>query len=235
MPGLACNEGRPWVVPGFVTKQDGTTAASASIGDVRASISQANALAGGFLAVLMRQRRSLATALDYVLALGRDVRANCWDLAEQAGHDAGPHLFQGLLGKYRWSWEAGREMLPALVQHVLGQEPEDEIGPGLALDETTDLKEGASAACVPPQHPGVTGRVENCVTWVFAALVTASAQAWAWFDLYMPEDAWAKDAARRVKAGIPGELVFATKPQVAIMQVRRLVSLGMRFWWVAAD
>jgi hypothetical protein len=41
--------------------------------------------------------------------------------------------------------------------------------------------------CVSPQHAGVTGKVENCVSWVFAALVTASGQAWADFDMYMPD------------------------------------------------
>ena len=73
------------------------------------------------------------------------------------------------------------------------------------------------------------------MTWVFAALVTVTGQAWAWFDLYMPEDAWAKAPARRKKAGIPGDLAFATEPELAIAQVRQLVSLGIRFCWVAAD
>ena len=74
------------------------------------------------------------------------------------------------------------------------------IGPGLAIDETADLRKGKSTACVAPQHAGVTGKVENCVTWVFSALVTASGQAWVDFDVYMP-DCWAKDPARRKKAG----------------------------------
>ena len=217
-----------------MTKQENPTAASASIGDVLGSIDRANALVSVFLARLMRQRRSLAAAMGYVLALGRDVRANCWDLAERAGHGK-PYRFQALLRSYRWSWEDGREMLPGFAQQVTGGEPDDEIGPGLAIDETTDLKEGKATACVAPQHSGVTGRVENCVSWVFSALVTASAQAWAWFDLYMPEDTWAKDPARREKAGISGNLAFATKPQIAIAQVRKLAALGIRFFWVAAD
>jgi len=191
-------------------------------------------LVRGFLARLLRQRRSIGAALDYVLALGRDVRANCWDLAERAGH-RGPHRMQALLRSYRWSWEDGREMLPGLARQAPGDDPDDEIGPGVAIDETADLKTGKATACVPPQHAGVTGRVENCVTRVFAALVTASAQAWAWFDLYMPEETWAKDPERREKAGIPEGLAFATKPALAIAQVRKLAALGIRFCWVAAD
>jgi hypothetical protein len=67
----------------------------------------------GFLARLMRLLRSVTAAMDYVLALGPDVRANCWELAERAGHD-GPWRMQALLRSYRWSWEQGREMLPRL-------------------------------------------------------------------------------------------------------------------------
>lgn len=218
-----------------MTIQDTATAAPARIEDVLECGERANALVRGFLAGLMRQVRSVAAAMDYVLALGPDVRANCWELAERAGHGKGPHRMQALLRSYRWSWEAGREALPAFAQQVLDGDPDDGIGPGIAIDETADLKRGKATACVSPQHAGVTGRVENCVTWVFAALVTASAQAWAWFDLYMPEDAWAKDPQRREAAGIPGDLAFATKPELAIAQVRKLVSLGLRFFWVAAD
>src|SRR5258707_13905152 len=89
-------------------------------------------------------------------------------------------------------WEAVRAALPQLAQEVLRDDPGDEIGPGLAFDETADLRKGHSTACVAPQHAGVTGKVENCVTWVFAALVTAFGQAWVDFDVYMP-DCWADD------------------------------------------
>ena len=215
-------------------KQVKPTAVPASVDDVLGCDDRANALVRGFLGRLMRQRRSTGVALDYVLALGRDVRANCWDLAERAGH-RGPHRMQALLRSYRWSWEHGREMLPGLAQQALEDDPDDEIGPGIAIDETADLKRGKATACVSPQHAGVTGRVENCVTWVFSALITASAQAWAWFDLYMPADTWAKDPERREKAGIPAGLRFATKPELAIAQVRKLAALGLRFFWVAAD
>jgi hypothetical protein len=87
---------------------------------------------------------------------------------------------------------------------------------------------------VAPQHAGVTGKVENCVTWVFSALVTASGQAWADFDAYMP-DCWARDPQRREKAGIPRGLAFATKPELAITQVKRLVEDGLPVRWAAAD
>jgi hypothetical protein len=48
-------------------------------------------------------------------------------------------------------------------------------------------------------------------------------------------DCWAKDQGRREKAGIPEGLSFATKPELAIAQVRRLVAGGLRVLWAAAD
>ena len=219
-----------------MTKQDDPAAVPASIGDPVAAVERANVLVTALLARLLKQKRSVAAALMYILALGRDVRANCWDLSEKAGLEPGDDTFHRLLGRYRWSWEQGRGMLPRLAQEALGADPDadDEIGPGLAVDETTDLKRGMATACVSPQHSGVTGKTENCVTWVFSALVTATGQCWAWFDLYMPE-CWAQDPKRRKQAGIPRGLRFATKPELAIAQVKAVIERGVRICWVAAD
>lgn len=200
------------------------------------AVEKANALVSAVLSGLLKRKRSIAAALMYILALGRDVRANCWDLSEKAGLEPGDGRFHRLLGRYRWSWERGREMLPLLAQEALGTGPDtdDGIGPGLAVDETTDLKRGTGTACVSPQHSGVTGKTENCVTWVFSALVTATGQCWAWFDLYMP-GCWAQDPARRKQAGIPRSLAFATKPDLAVAQVKAIIERGVRICWVAAD
>ena len=68
---------------------------------------------------------------------------------------------------------------------------------------------------------------------MFAALVTALGQAWADFDVYMP-GCWATDPQRRKKAGIPEKLAFATKPELAIAQAKRLMAAGLRVTWAAA-
>jgi len=216
-----------------VEKQDVATTAVASIEDVAECGERADALVSRLLTRVMRQKRTVAAAMGYVRALSRDVRANAWDLSEKAGHE-GPHRIQGLLSRRKWRWEAVRAALSRLAQEVLRDDPGDEIGPGLAFDETADLRKGHSTACVAPQHAGVTGKVENCVTWVFAALVTVFGQAWIDFDVYMP-DCWAGDPERRKKAGIPEGLAFATKPELAIAQVKRLMASGIRVLWAAAD
>jgi hypothetical protein len=71
---------------------------------------------------------------------------------------------QALLGSYRWDWKDLRGELAALAAAWLPCDPEDLIGPGIAIDETAQLKRGDATACVAPQHAGCTGKVENCVT-----------------------------------------------------------------------
>ena len=181
----------------------------------------------------MAQRRSVSVALDYVTVLASGVKANCWSLAESAGHD-GQGRMQGLLGSYRWDWTRLRDQLPGLAAAWIPDAPQDLIGPGIAIDETAQLKKGDATACVAPQHAGCTGTVENCVTTVFCAYVTANGQAWVDFDVYMPQR-WASDAARRRAAGIPDELPFATKPQLAMNQLDRQVAAGSPARWVAFD
>ena len=181
----------------------------------------------------MEQRRSVEVAFAYVAALSPGVRANCWSLAEAAGYEGWGRM-QALLRSYAWDWKALRAELPGLAAAWLPDLEDDLIGPGIAIDETAQLKKGDATACVAPQHAGCTGKVENCVTTVFSAYVSGGGQAWADFDTYMPER-WAGDLPRRRAAGIPGRLQFATKPQLAIDQVRRLTAAGLPARWVAAD
>jgi SRSO17 transposase len=209
------------------------TAAWASIEDVAACTARADAQVRAVLGRVMAQRRSAGVAFGYLTALGPGTRANCWSIAEQVGHD-GWHRMQALLGSYRWDWKELRGELPALAAAWLRCDRGDLIGPGLAIDETAQLKNGDATACVAPQHAGCTGQVENCVTTVFSAYVTTSGQAWADFDIYMPER-WADDPVRRRAAGIPGELGMATKPELAIAQLMRLIRAGLPIGWVAFD
>src|SRR5712691_5808796 len=146
----------------------------------------------------------------------------------------GWHRMQALAGTYVWGWEALRAELPALAAAWLPDHEGDLIGPGIAIDETAHLKNGDATACVAPQHAGCTGQVENCVTTVFSAYVTPGGHAWADFDVYMPKR-WADDKERRDAAGIPDDLMFATKPGRAAGQLTRLIAAGLPLKWVAAD
>ena len=60
---------------------------------------------------VLAQRRSAGTALDYIRGLAPGVKANCWGLAEAAGHQS-PYRMQALPGSYRWDWKGLRAELP---------------------------------------------------------------------------------------------------------------------------
>ena len=139
------------------------TAAWASIEDVVACAARVDAQVRAVLGRVLAQRRSVGVAFGYVSALAPGTRANCWAIGEAAGHD-GWHRMQGLLGSYRWDWQDLRGELPALAAAWLPSGAGDLIGPGVAIDETAQLKKGDATACVAPQHAGCTGKVENCVS-----------------------------------------------------------------------
>ena len=214
-------------------QNNGDTAAWASIEDVSDSAARVDAQVRAVLGRVLAQRRSAEVAFGYVAALSPGTRANCWELAEAAGHEGWGRM-QALLGTYAWSWKDLRAELPALAAGWLPDDAGDLIGPGIAIDETAHLKHGDDTACVAPQHAGCTGKVENCVTTVFTAYVTACGQAWADFDVYMPER-WASDLPRRRAAGIPAGQQFATKPQLAMGQLERLAAAGLPAAWAAFD
>ncbi len=142
---------------------DDDTAAWASIEDVGKCAARVDAQVRVVLGQVMAQRRSAGTAFAYVSELSPGTRANCWALAEAAGHE-GWHRMQALLGSYRWDWKDLRGELAALAASWLPCDPDDLIGPGIAIDETAQLKNGDATACVAPQHAGCTGQVENCVS-----------------------------------------------------------------------
>jgi len=216
-----------------VEQDEYATAAQASIEDVADCAARADAAVRAALGEVMAQRRSASVALDYLAALSPGTRANCWSLAESAGHEGWGRM-QALLGSYRWDWRDLRTRLAGLATAWIPDRDGDLIGPGIAIDETAHLKQGDATACVAPQHAGCTGKVENCVTTVFSAYVTASGQAWVDFDVYLPRR-WVGDQARRHTAGIGDDLEFATKSVLAMGQLDRVMAAGLPARWVAFD
>jgi SRSO17 transposase len=52
--------------------------------------------------------------------------------------------------------------------------------------------------------------------------------------LYLPKE-WAGDVGRRAEAGVPEEVEFATKPQLARAMIGRALEAGVPFKWVTGD
>src|SRR3954451_10675318 len=135
-------------------------------------------------------------------------RRNGWQLAEALG-ERSPDGVQRLLRTARWDAEAVRDDLRAYVVEHLG-----DPAAVLVIDETSFLKKGTQSVGVARQYSGTAGRIENCQIGVFLAYVSPRGQAFVDRALYLPQ-AWTKDAARREAAGIPPEVPFATKGDLA--------------------
>ena len=168
-------------------------------------------------------------ALDYLRGLLSPVeRKNGWQLAEQAG-DATPDGVQRLLSTYRWEADLVREDLRDYVVEHLG----DAAGV-LVVDETGFLKKGEKSVGVQRQYSGRAGRIENCQVGVFLTYATAQGRVLLDRELYLPQ-VWADDGERRREAGVPEEVTFRTKPQLAQDLLGRAVESGVPFSWVTGD
>jgi SRSO17 transposase len=122
---------------------------------------------------------------------------------------------QRLLNKARWDADAVRDDLRDYVVENLG----DPSGV-LVLAEVGFPKKGAKSAGVERLRNSTTGRLENRQLGLFLAY--ASPRGWACIDraLYLPEE-WAEDEARRREAGVPEEVTFATKGELARKMLER--------------
>ncbi len=87
------------------------------------------------------------------------------------------------------------------------------------VDDTGFRKKGRHSVGVARQYCGEIGKQDNCQVAVSVSLATAAASVPMALSLYVPEE-WAEDQARRGKAGIPEDVNFATKPQIALAQLQ---------------
>jgi SRSO17 transposase len=69
---------------------------------------------------------------------------------------------------------------------------------------------------------------------VFLAYASRFGQALIDRRLYLPE-AWAQDESKRAKAGVPEEITFATKPEIARDLIAAALDAGAPCAWVLAD
>ena len=84
-------------------------------------------------------------------------------------------------------------------------------------------KKGVHSVGVARQYCGMLGKQDNCQVAVSVSLSCQSGSLPVAWQLYLPK-AWAEDVQRRAKAGVPEELGFATKPQIALQQIKALLN-----------
>jgi len=102
------------------------------------------------------------------------------------------------------------------------------------VDDTGFVKKGTHSVGVTRQYCGQVGKQENCRIGVSLSLSTAEASLPIAWRLYLPE-IWSEDKKRRKAAGIPEDIKFQTKPEIAFEQIRAALDRQVSSAPVLAD
>jgi SRSO17 transposase len=136
-----------------------------------------------------------------------------------------------LVAKAPWSDESLLEQVrqrvtPAMQKH----------GPVVAwiVDDTGFPKKGKHSVGVTRQYCGQVGKQENCRIAVSLSISTWSSSLPIAYRLYLPKE-WAEDTNRGVKAEVPAEIEFQTKPEIALDQIRAAAATNVTGGVILAD
>ena len=130
-------------------------------------------------------------------------------------------------------WD-GREVLRRARDYAL--EPLERHAPvgAWVIDDTGMPKKGRMSVGVARQYCGQLGKQDNCQVAVTLSLVNAVMSVPAAYRLYLPE-AWAKDRRRCGEAGIPKEVKFQKKWEIALEEIDQLLADDLPRAPVVAD
>ena len=134
------------------------------------------------------------------------------------------------VAKAEWS---DAEMLRRVCQWVVPQ-MDFSRGGWWIIDDTGFPKKGTHSVGVARQYCGMLGKQDNCQVAVSVSLACDQGSVPVVWQLYLPEE-WAADSLRRAQTGVPEELRFVTKTQIALAQLRALLAEGAPRHCVLAD
>jgi SRSO17 transposase len=145
---------------------------------------------------------------------------------------AGVRAVQLFMQKSKWNedqmFKIYHDSLSALISDEGGM---------ITVDGTDFPKKGNDSAGVSRQYCGRLGKVDNCQASVMAGYVSPKGYGLLSRKLYIPEK-WFGDeyADKRTKCGIPADMKFETKTNIAAAMIKGIVSDGkFKAKWVGAD
>ena len=118
------------------------------------------------------------------------------------------------------------EVLPAMIKRSSVE--------AWVIDDTGFPKKGKHSVGVAHQYCGQLGKSDNCQVAVSLSVSTRHSSLPIAWQLYLPKE-WAQDRKRRAKAGVPKDIEFHTKPEMALKQIQAAVRQGIPAGPVLAD
>jgi SRSO17 transposase len=126
------------------------------------------------------------------------------------------------VGQGDWSDEAVMERVRA---HTIPRIEAHGAISSWIVDDTGFPKKGKHSVGVARQYCGQLGKQDNCQVAVSLSIANDHASLPVAYRLYLPQS-WANDE-RRMKAGVPNDLEFKTKPQIALKQIKWACEAGL--------
>lgn len=136
---------------------------------------------------------------------------------------------QRFIGQSDWDH---RPLIPILAKQVASQLGEDDGV--LAIDPSGFAKKGDKSVGVARQWCGRLGKIENCQVGVYLAYVARTEHTLVDFRLYLPKE-WAKDKSRRKEAGVPADVKFKTRHELALEMLSECGHLLPHSWITGDD
>jgi SRSO17 transposase len=143
-------------------------------------------------------------------------------------HDRERQGLQSFLGQSPWDH---RSLLDELTHQVAAELGEADGVP--VFDPSAFAKKGSESVGVQRQWCGRLGKVENCQVGVYLGYVSRREHALVDFRLYLPRE-WAKSKRRRRKAGVPEDVRFRTRHELALEMLDERGAL-LPHAWIAGD
>ena len=164
-----------------------------------------------------RQGRWAQVYLRGLLLEGR--RKSVQPLAERLP-DGDEQALQQFLNQSPWAWEPVREQIAKKMTTALGE------GGCWIVDDTGFPKQGKHSVGVARQYSGTLGKRGNCQIGVSLSYATPKGAMPLEWALYLPKE-WVNDRDRCARVGVPKEVAFQTKWQLALGLMDKLISGGV--------
>ncbi|MFQ6118961.1 MAG: IS701 family transposase [Methanosarcinales archaeon] len=137
---------------------------------------------------------------------------------------------QHFISNSQWYEEGVINEIQRRISELIG----DKVHGSLHFDETGYLKDGKNSVGVKRQYCGRFGKVDNCQVGVFLGYVVWNRRMLIDKRLYLPED-WARDPDRRKRCGVPENIMFNTKAELALDMFTKAKDRKIPFAWVGMD
>ena len=159
-------------------------------------------------------------------------RKTCEPIALASG--CAVRTLQEFLRDHLWHHTQVRQQLQHHVAAYLPALSGDDLGTVGLIDETSALKSGTKTPGVQRQYLGCVGKLANGIVTVHLGVCKGRYKTLFDTELFLSEE-WAADRDRRHEAGIPEDLVYRPKWQIALEEVDHALAQQVPLDWLTFD